>query len=154
MGPVVSGKFLFLIAQGAAQAAVIFATAQIVFGVPTLQHLGLWLVTTLAASMAAGGLALALAAVCRSREQAQMLGTFTVLILAALGGSMVPRFLMPPWLQELGWWTPHAWVIDSYQGLLWRDEGVAELYDNWIVLTLIGAVGFLIAQLAVRRIRT
>ena len=153
MGPVVSGKFLFLIAQGVAQATVIFATAQIVFGVPVTAHLGLWLVTTLAASIAAGGLALALISLCRSREQAQMLSTFVILILAAVGGSMVPRFLMPPWLQSLGWWTPHAWVIDAYQGLLWRDVGPEGLYKAWIVLTLIGAAGFALTQVVVRRVR-
>ncbi len=154
MGPVVSGKFLFLIAQGLAQAAVIFATAQIVFGVPTASHLLLWLATTIVASGAAGGIAMAIVALCRSREQAQMLSTFVVLILAAIGGSMVPRFLMPPWLQQLSWWTPHAWVIDAYQGLLWRDEGAASLYKSWIVLAAIGLAGFVLAQGAVRRIRT
>jgi ABC-2 type transport system permease protein len=153
MGPVVSGKLLFLVAQGAAQAAVIFATAQIVYDVDVAGHFGLWLITTLAESLAAGGLALALVALSRTREQAQMLSTFVILILAAVGGSMVPRFLMPPWLQTLGWWTPHAWVIDAYQGLLWRDAGAGELYKAWIVLSLIGAGGFAIAQLAARRVR-
>jgi ABC-2 type transport system permease protein len=132
---------------------VIFATAQIVYGVGVLDHLGPWLATTLAASAASGGLALALVALCRTREQAQMLATFVILILAAIGGSMVPRFLMPPWLQTLGWWTPHAWVIDAYQGLLWRDAGPSELYKAWLVLLLIGAGGFAIAQLAARRVR-
>ena len=47
-----------------------------------------------------------------------MLSTFVILILAAVGGSMVPRFLMPPWLQSVGWWTPHAWVIQAYQAIL------------------------------------
>jgi ABC-2 type transport system permease protein len=154
MGPVVTGKFLFLIAQGAAQAAVIFATAQLVYQVPTLQHFGLWIPTTAATAAAAGGLALALVTLCRTREQAQMLSTFVILILAAIGGSMVPRFLMPPWLQAVGWWTPHAWVIDAYQGLLWRDDGAGGLYKAWIVLTSIGIAGFAVAQLAARRIRT
>jgi ABC-2 type transport system permease protein len=153
MGPVVTGKFLFLVAQGVSQAAVIFVTAQIVFGVPVVSHLGFWFVTTLSASLAAGGLALALISLCHSREQAQMLSTFVILILAAIGGSMVPRFLMPPWLQDLGWWTPHAWVIDAYQGLLWRDSGVEGLYRAWIVLALIGVIGFLFTQVAVRRVR-
>ncbi len=154
MGPVVTGKFLFLIVQGAAQAAVIFATAQVVYGVPTLTHLGLWAVTTAATAASAGGLALGLVALCRTREQAQMLSTFVILILAAIGGSMVPRFLMPPWLQAIGWFTPHAWVIDAYQGLLWRDEGADVLYKAWIVLAAFGLAGFAVAQVAARRIRT
>jgi len=140
IGPVVTGKLMFLVAQAAAQAALIFATAQIV-------------VTTAATAFSASGLTLGLVALCRTREQAQMLSTFVVLILAAVGGSMVPRFLMPPWLQAVGWWTPHAWVIDAYQGLLWRDEGAGAIYKSWIVLTLIGAAGFLVAQAAARRIR-
>jgi ABC-2 type transport system permease protein len=45
-------------------------------------------------------------------------------------------------------------VIDAYQGLLWRDAGVADLYKAWIVLTLIGVAGFLIAQAAAHRVRT
>ena len=153
MGPVVTGKLMFLIAQGAAQAAVIFATAQAVYEAPVLQHFGLWVVTTAAAAAAAGGLALGLVSLCRTREQAQMLSTFVILILAAVGGSMVPRFLMPPWLQDVGWWTPHAWVIDAYQGLLWRDDGAAALYKAWIVLAAIGLAGFGVAQVAARRIR-
>lgn len=153
MAPVVTGKLLFLIAQSAAQATVIFATAQLVYDVNVTQHAGLWLATTAAASIASGGLALGIVSLCRTREQAQMLSTFLILILAAVGGSMVPRFLMPPWLQAVGWWTPHAWVIDAYQGLLWRDEGAAGLYKAWIVLALIGAAGFALAQAAVRRIR-
>jgi ABC-2 type transport system permease protein len=153
MGPVVTGKLAFLIVQAAAQAALIFATAQIVYGVAVLPHLGLWLVTTAATAVASAGLTLGLVSLCRTREQAQMLSTFVTLILAAVGGSMAPRFLMPPWLQSLSWFTPHAWVIDAYQGLLWRDEGASALYKPWIVLTLIGVVGFLVAQAANRRIR-
>ena len=66
---------------------------------------------------------------------------------------MVPRFLMPPWLQSVGWLTPHAWVIDAYQGLLWRDEGADMLYKPWLVMALIGLAGFIVAQAAVRRVR-
>ncbi|HZL00308.1 MAG TPA: ABC transporter permease [Caulobacteraceae bacterium] len=153
MAPVVSGKFLFLAGQAVAQATAIFVTAAVVYGIPLTAHLASWTATTIAAAAASAGLALGLVAVCRTREQGQMFATFVILILAAVGGSMAPRFLMPPWLQAIGWATPHAWVIDAYQGALARDEGPGVLYKPWLVLALIGAAGLLIAQLAARRIR-
>ena len=153
MGPVVSGKFLFLVGQGTVQALLIFATAQIVYGVAAVQHAALWLPTTLAASACAAGVALGLVSVCRTREQAQMLSTFVILVLAAIGGSMVPRFLMPPWLQAVGWFTPHAWAIEAYQAILWRDAGVGAVYKAWCVLTAAGLFGLVLAHVLARRLR-
>jgi ABC-2 type transport system permease protein len=154
MGPVVNGKFVFLLGQAVIQAIAIFATAAIVYGTPVTAHLGLWVATTLAAAVCSAGLALGLVSICRTRDQAQMLSTFVILVLAAIGGSMVPRFLMPPWLQQVGWATPHAWVIDAYQAVLWRGEGVADVARAWGVLAAIGIVGLGVAQLASRRVRS
>jgi ABC-2 type transport system permease protein len=153
MGPVVSGKFLFLVGQGVLQALLIFVTAQLVYGVAVVQHAALWLPTTLAASACAAGVALGLVSVCRTRDQAQMLSTFVILVLAAIGGSMVPRFLMPPWLQTIGWFTPHAWTIEAYQAILWRDAGIGAVYKAWCVLTAAGLLGLAVAHVLARRLR-
>jgi ABC-2 type transport system permease protein len=153
MGPVINGKFVFLLGQSLLQATAIFATAQILYQVPVLEHLPMWLVTTLLVSACAGGLAMAIVTFCKTRDQAQMLSTFVILILAAVGGSMVPRFLMPPWLQTLGWGTPHAWAIEAYQAILWRDGGIGSVYMAWLVLGGIGAAGLFLAHFAARRIR-
>jgi ABC-2 type transport system permease protein len=154
LAPVVTGKFLFLIGQTVVQAIAIFATAELVYHTPVIQHLLAWAMTTLAAAVCAGGLALGIVSLCRTRDQAQMLSTFIILILAAIGGSMVPRFLMPPWLQTVGWFTPHAWAIEAYQAILWRDANPNVLYQPWAVLTAIGLAGLGIALFMTRRART
>lgn len=154
LAPVVTGKFLFLMGQTLVQAIAIFATADLVYHVPVLHHLGAWAVTTLAAAICAGGLALGIVSLCRTRDQAQMLSTFIILILAAIGGSMVPRFLMPPWLQTVGWFTPHAWAIEAYQAILWRDAPTLTLIQPWAVLSAIGLTGLGVALFVTRRVRT
>jgi ABC-2 type transport system permease protein len=143
----VVGKFLYLVAQGVAQVAAIFLVAWLVYGVAFVERPLAWLLTTLLAAAAGAGLGLALAAACATRQQAQAISTFAVLVCSAVGGSMVPRFLMPPWLQELGWLTPNAWAIEAYQGLLWRGEPAAALAP---VLAGIGLGGLAAAVLLSR----
>ncbi len=153
LAPVINGKFLFLLAQGIVQAFMIFGVAVAVYKTPVLSHFGLWLVTTVLTAAAAAGLSLAVVSFCRSRGQAQMLSTFVILVLAAIGGSMAPRFLMPAWLQTVGWATPHAWAIEAYQSILWRDGGVASVYVAWLVLAGVGLVGLLVARGVARLVR-
>lgn len=133
---VVAGKAIFLTLQGLVQVTLIFIVAGLFYGVAWLEQPGAWLVTALLASAAAAGLGLLTASLCRSRQQAQTASSFVVLILSAVGGSMVPRFMMPGWLRELGWLTPNAWAIDAWQGLLWRGDALADLVLPWSVLGL------------------
>jgi len=147
---VVYGKFLFLVFQGIIQVGLIFAAAIIVYDVNVVSHVWLWLLITLAAAMAASGLALAVATVCTTKQQAQTISTFVVLVCSAVGGSMVPRFMMPPWLQELGRFTPNAWVIEAYHGVLWRGEALPELLPELASLLALAVIGTVFAVVVSR----
>jgi len=148
VAPLLGGRMLWLVALGVAQALVLFGVATVVYRIPLLASFGPWLITAICAAASAAGIALVLAAACRTREQAQTISTFVILILAAVGGSMAPRFLMPAALQTLGWLTPHAWVIEAYQAVLWRRVVNGLVLEAWLVLSGFGAVGF-IAALAI-----
>lgn len=145
IGVVVIGKGLFLTLQGLMQAGLIFAVAWSVYGLAWFDRFGPWLITALLAASVATWLGLLLAGLCRSRQQAQTASAFVVLILAAVGGSMVPRFLMPGWLRDIGWLTPNAWVIDAWHGTFWGEQGWAELVPAWAVLAVFTLVTMLLA---------
>jgi ABC-2 type transport system permease protein len=133
------------------QAGLIFAAAALLHGVDVSGHWIGWLVTSLLVSAMAAGLALAACALSATRQQAHLAATFGVLLLSAVGGSMVPRFLMPPWLQQAGWLTPNAWAIEAYQTAL--GEGVSAALPAWGVLAALAAAGLAVAVGVVGRRR-
>ncbi|MFU8832317.1 MAG: ABC transporter permease [Wenzhouxiangella sp.] len=141
--PLVLGKGLFLTFQGLAQASLIFVLAWWIYGLDWTSRFGPWLLTTLLAASVAAWLGLLLASLCSTRQQAQTASAFVVLILSAVGGSMMPRFLMPGWLREAGWLTPNAWAIESWQDIFWRQAGAADLAAGWLVLAGIALVAML-----------
>jgi ABC-2 type transport system permease protein len=138
----VAGKFLFLVTQGCVQVTVIFVVAWLVHDVDLPGHLGGYGVTTAAASVSAAGLALVLVSACRTRRQAQTFSNIAILLVSAVGGSMVPRFFMPPFLQRLGWATPNTWALEAYSAIFWRDEPLAAVALPVTLLFLSGAVGY------------
>ena len=151
-GIILDGKFAFLVVQGFCQVTVIYLVAWLVFGVNLPGHIAPWALTTFLAAFAAAGLALLFVSLCRSKHQAQVLGNILILIISALGGSMVPRFLMPPVVQDLGWATPNTWVLEAYASIFWREEGLADMMIPLGALALTGLAGLILARASIRRV--
>jgi len=151
MNVLVNGKFLYVVVQGLVQVSVIFVVAWLVYGVDLPGNLVPWFVITLAACISAAGLAMLLAAACRTRRQAQTIANTVILVLSALGGSMVPRFFMPEALQTAGWLTPNAWALEAYSAIFWRGDNLLDVATPLALLVLSGLVGWLAAAVIAGR---
>ena len=81
-----------------------------------------------------------------TRRQAQTVSTLAILVLSAVGGSMVPRYVMPPLFQSLGWLTPNTWAVEAYRSIFWYQETLSAV---WRPCTVLAAAGLLALALAV-----
>lgn len=137
------GKWLFLTIQGMLQVTLMFTWGAVVFGVELMKHWDGFLAMTLVTASAGSSLALLMAAACRSRSQMNWVSVVVILSMSALGGSMVPRYLMSERMQQMGWLTFNAWSLEGYQKVFWRDLPLVELGAELGILTAC-AVSFLV----------
>lgn len=147
----VDGKFVYLVGQGFLQASIIFLIAWLGFGLDLPAHLGPWAITTALAAWASAGLLLWFVSLCRTRAQAQTLGNILILVVSAIGGSMVPRFFMPENIQAVGWATPNTWALEAYAAIFWRGETTDAMLIPWAALGVAGLVGLILAHVTMAR---
>ena len=83
-------------------------------------HWGALMLVLMAASMAAIGLALALASLVRTHAQASAVGPTVNILMAAIGGVMVPKFVMPEFMQRLAEFSPMNWGLEGMLAVLLR----------------------------------
>ncbi len=146
-----AGKWMLITLVGIVQVTVMFAWAQLAFGVDLLGHLDGFAVMTLVTAAAAASFALVLAAVCRTRAQLNAVSVIVILCMSALGGSMVPRYVMSESMQQIGKITFNAWALDGYIKVFWRDLPLADLAPEVAVLTATAIVLFGVARLLAHR---
>ncbi|MCU0840927.1 MAG: ABC transporter permease [Thiobacillaceae bacterium] len=102
------------------------------------------------ASVAAIGFGIAVAMYARTTEQAASFSSATVMIMAALGGILVPKAVMPPLMQDLAVLSPLAWGLDGFLDVFVRGGGVADVLPEALGLLAFAAVCLGIAILRYR----
>ena len=128
------GKWLYLAALGCLQITLMFVWGSAVFGVDLWGHLGGFALMTAVTSGAAASFALLLATLSSTRVQLGWMSTIIILVMSALGGSMVPRYLMSESVQQVGLLTFNAWALEGYSKIFWRELPLAELELEFAVL--------------------
>lgn len=134
MNQLLLGKWVSITLLGMTQVLIMFIWGQLVFEVDLIGHIPGFLVMTCVTAGAASSFALLLATACRTRTQLNGVSTILILTMSALGGSMVPRYVMSERMQEWGLVTFNAWALDGYDKVFWRDQPISTLGPQLAVL--------------------
>ena len=130
--PLLAKQFTFLLVT-VIQTALIFSLGVWLFpkmGLPALtlpaNILPLFIVTLLC-GWCAVSYATCVGLFARTQEQTNGFGAVSVVIMAALGGIMVPAFAMPSGMKPILNFSPLHWCLEAYYGLFLEGGGMAEL---------------------------
>jgi ABC-2 type transport system permease protein len=87
----------------------------------------------------------------RTEQSAGGAGWAIIMIMAMIGGGMVPLVFMPSWLRPFSHISPVKWSIYALEGAIWRDFSFRDLINPCLVLLAIGFAAFLLGTVMLRR---
>ncbi len=93
-----------------------------------------------ALSFASISFALLIANISRTTEEATTIGGVSNIILAAIGGIMVPKFIMPKFMQDFSDYSPMSWGLESFLEVFVRGGSFSDISTylyNMIVFAII-----------------
>ncbi|MFG0252430.1 MAG: ABC transporter permease, partial [Phycisphaerales bacterium JB038] len=73
------------------------------------------------------------------------------IIMAMLGGGMIPVFFMRGWLATLSQISPVRWAIYALEGATWRNFSYAEMAQPCLLLVAVGAVCYVLGAVIFSR---
>jgi ABC-2 type transport system permease protein len=151
MTTLLAGKLTYSTLLAFTQLTVMFLWAWAVFHVDLFSHIPGFIIMGLSTAVAVAAFGMLLASMCQTRAQLGAVSTLLILIMSSVGGSMFPRYFMPPAMQKAGLFTINAWAIDGFTKVFWRDLPITALCPQVSVLLAVGIVLFLVARRIARR---
>ncbi|MEX2533525.1 MAG: ABC transporter permease [Nitriliruptoraceae bacterium] len=150
---IIAGQALGRVAIALTQALYIivatFALFQVNWGNPLATALVVLLFCLVAAAAA-----MLVGSLFRNDAQASGIGIGAGLVLAALGGSMVPLEIFPDVMKPVALLTPHAWANSAMAEIVRRGGDVTSVATELAVLATYAVVLFMLASWALRRALT
>ncbi len=148
--PLILGMF-FAFFISIIQLITMFLFAWLVFNMDMTVNIAGLILMVISTSFAVSSMGIFLAAVAKTRQQAHNLSTIVILVMSAVGGSMIPLFIMPPVLQKIALLSVNYWGIQGFYDLFWRSLPLEAILPKILVLMSIGFVMTLTSILLFRK---
>ena len=144
------GKFWMCVLVSFLQLILMFTYAWLIFGLKITHRLPELLLIILVSTLSLSGFGMLIAIVSKTRSRLQGISTSVILVMSALGGSMIPLFIMPEFMQNMAMLSMNYWGLESFYDLLWRDLDFQFILQKLIIMA---GIGLLTMTLSMRLFR-
>ncbi|MBF0196679.1 MAG: ABC transporter permease [Planctomycetes bacterium] len=124
-----------------------------ILGVPKLElgaHPLTLLPITLCVGLTATSFGIMIANLAKTFEQASAVGPFAVVIMAMMGGIMIPIFVMPDFMQTLAQVSPLYWSLEAYHCVFISEGSLIDVLPGLGVLLIFSMIFFMIGIVSFR----
>jgi len=139
------------------QAAVIFSIGIWLFPYINLPALNLpsdltsVIITTLICGWCAVSYSICVGVFAKTQEQANAFGAISIVIMAAIGGLMVPSFAMQGIFKTITGFSPMHWCLEAYYSLFLQAGKLSDIRNNLALLLIITVLLQFITYLGLKR---
>ncbi len=147
---ILGGKGLACFMTCAFIMCVLFTGAKTIFKMP-VSNLSLFIPAALCTVLCFVGIMMFICTIGRTEQSAGGAGWAILMIMAMVGGGMVPLAFMPGWLRPFSNISPVKWGIFTLEGAIWRNFSLTEMISPCLVLLAIGVLFFLLGVFILTR---
>ena len=97
------------------------------------------------------GIMMILALLGKTEQSVSGAGWAANMIMAMLGGCMIPVMFMPAFMQNISFVSPIRWAILALEGAIWREFTFTEMLLPCGILLSVGVVGLLVGTAMLKR---
>lgn len=134
------------------QLIIMFIFSWLVFGLHILPHLPSLLLMILVTAYACSSFGIVLASFAKTRQQVQGYSTIIILVMSAIGGSMIPVFAMPEIMQKIAVVSVNYWGIQGFYDIFLKHLPITDIAFLSKVFTLI-VIGTSLNWIAVQKFK-
>jgi ABC-type multidrug transport system permease subunit len=147
------GKMISVNVISILQLIIMFIYGWLMFGLDLPGHIFSTMIMIVCTAFACSAFGVFLVSIAKSKAQVQGLSTLIILTMSAIGGSMIPSFIMPAFMQKLSVFSVNYWGIQGFYDVYWRELAVTDpaFLTRVAVLLAIGTGLNLIATRLFRR---
>lgn len=140
---ILAGKGLACFATCTMVMVCLYIFSKLLFHVP-INNLSYFITACICVNLCFVGIMMFVCTLGKTEQSVGAASWALMMIMAMLGGGMMPLAFMPKWMQNLGTISPVKWGIYTLEGAIWRHFSFTEMLMPCGVLLAIGVVFFAI----------